>query len=143
MEIKFYGATGRVTGSCHIIRVAGRTVLLDCGLIQGRKDEEALNRAPFPFDPSSVDAVILSHGHIDHSGRLPHLFKYGFRGPVYTQQATIDLCRILLLDSASLAENDAAYRRKNPETRKDLHAEPLYTREDALRALQTFTGLQY
>jgi metallo-beta-lactamase family protein len=143
MEIKFYGATDRVTGSCHIIRVAGRTVLLDCGLIQGTKEVEALNRSPFPFDPSIVDAVVLSHGHIDHSGRLPLLVKYGFRGPVYTQQATIDLCRILLLDSASLSENDAAYRRKNPETRKDLHAEPLYTREGALRSLETFTGLKY
>jgi metallo-beta-lactamase family protein len=143
MELQFYGATGRVTGSCHIIRSSGRTILLDCGLIQGMKEEEALNRSPFPFDPSSLDAVVLSHGHIDHSGRLPLLVKYGFRGPVHTQQATIDLCRILLLDSASLAEHDAAYRRKNPETRKDLHAEPLYTREDALRAMETFTGMQY
>jgi metallo-beta-lactamase family protein len=143
MELQFYGATGRVTGSCHILRAAGFTILLDCGLIQGKKEEEALNRAPFPFDPSSIDAVVLSHGHIDHSGRLPLLVKHGFRGPVYTQQATIDLCRILLLDSASLAEHDAAYRRKNPEVRRDLHAEPLYTREDALRALETLTGLPY
>ncbi|NTW55859.1 MAG: MBL fold metallo-hydrolase [Chlorobiaceae bacterium] len=143
MELQFYGATQRVTGSCHILRAAGRTLLLDCGLIQGKKEEEALNRSSFPFDPSSLDAVVLSHGHIDHSGRLPLLVKHGFRGPVYTQQATIDLCRVLLLDSASLAESDAAYRRKQPETRKDLHAEPLYTREDALRALETLSGMPY
>lgn len=143
MELQFYGATGRVTGSCHILRIGGFTILLDCGLIQGSKEEEALNRAPFPFDPSALDAVVLSHGHIDHSGRLPLLVKLGFRGPVFTQQATIDLCRILLLDSASLAENDAAYRRKNPEVRRDLHAEPLYTRKDALRALEKLTGVPY
>ncbi len=143
MELQFYGATQRVTGSCHILRAAGRTLLLDCGLIQGKKEEEALNRSSFPFDPSSLDGVVLSHGHIDHSGRLPLLVKQGFRGPVYTQQATIDLCRVLLLDSASLAESDAAYRRKKPETRKDLHAEPLYTREDALRALETLSGMPY
>ncbi|NTU97496.1 MAG: MBL fold metallo-hydrolase, partial [Chlorobiaceae bacterium] len=143
MELQFYGATERVTGSCHILRTSGLTILVDCGLIQGTKEEEALNRSPFPFDPSSLDAVLLSHGHIDHSGRLPLLVKYGFRGPVYTQQATVDLCRILLLDSASLAENDAAYRRKNPQTRRDLHAEPLYTRQDALRSLEKLEGIPY
>lgn len=143
MELQFYGATERVTGSCHILKTGGHTILLDCGLIQGTKEEEALNRSPFPFEPSSIDAVLLSHGHIDHSGRLPLLVKHGFRGPVYTQQATVDLCRILLLDSASLAENDAAFRRKNPEKRRDLHAEPLYTRRDALRAIETLRGLPY
>ncbi len=143
MELQFYGATERVTGSCHILRVKGYMVLVDCGLIQGSPEDEALNKEPFPFDPASIDAVILTHGHIDHSGRLPYLIKHGYRGAVYTQQATVDLCRILLLDSASLAERDAEFRRKHPLTRRDQHAEPLYTREDALRALNTFTGLPY
>lgn len=143
MELEFFGATGRVTGTCHILRVKGVTVLLDCGLIQGSREEEALNSLPFPFDPSSVDAVVLSHGHIDHSGRIPLLVKQGFRGPVYTQEATVDLCRVLLLDSATLAERDAVYRRKHPERYGDRYAEPLYTREDALRALDSFVGLPY
>ncbi len=143
MELQFYGATERVTGSCHILRVKEYAVLLDCGLIQGSPQEEALNKEPFPFDPSSIDAVVLSHGHIDHSGRLPYLVKQGFNGTVYTQQATVDLCRVLLLDSASLAERDAEYRRKHPLTQYDHHAEPLYTREDAVRALHTLTGLPY
>lgn len=143
MEIQFYGATERVTGSCHILRVKEYTVILDCGLIQGAPAEELLNKEPFPFAPSSIDAVVLSHGHIDHSGRLPYLVKQGFRGVVYTQHATVDLCRVLLLDSASLAERDAEFRRKHPLTRRDRHAEPLYTREDALRALNTLTGLPY
>ena len=143
MELKFYGATERVTGSSHIIRVNGLTVLLDCGLIQGTREDEALNRLPFPFDPASIDAVVLTHGHIDHSGRLPLLVKQGFNGPVFTTLATVDLCKVLLLDSASLGERDAEYRRKHPETRADKHAEPLYTRDDALQALDTMTGFTY
>ena len=119
MELQFYGATERVTGSSHILRVNGVTVLIDCGLIQGSRQDEALNRLPFPFDPSSINAVVLTHGHIDHSGRLPLLVKQGFQGPVYTTPATIDLCKVLLLDSASLGERDAEYRRKYPETRAD------------------------
>lgn len=143
MELQFYGATDRVTGSCHILRIHGFTVLLDCGLIQGSLDDEALNRLPFPFAPASINAVILSHGHVDHSGRLPYLIKQGFSGPVYTHKATVDLCKVLLLDSASLAERDAEYHRKHPKKRRDLHAEPFFTREDALRALDTMVGLSY
>ncbi|MEI8186622.1 MAG: MBL fold metallo-hydrolase [Chlorobiaceae bacterium] len=143
MELQFYGATERVTGSSHILRVNRLTVLVDCGLIQGSRVDEALNHLPFPFDPASIDAVLLTHGHIDHSGRLPLLVKQGFKGPVYTTPATVDLCKVLLLDSASLGERDAEYRQKHPETKSDKHAEPLYTRDDALRALNTMTGLPF
>lgn len=143
MEIEFYGATERVTGSCHIVRVGQSTVLLDCGLVQGSNAEEALNREPFAFDPRSIDAVVLSHGHIDHSGRIPLLVKRGFSGPVFTQEATADLARVLLLDSASLAERDALYHRKHPRISSDRRAEPLYTREDALRALERFRAVPY
>ncbi|MBM3162791.1 MAG: MBL fold metallo-hydrolase [Chlorobi bacterium] len=143
MELQFFGAAGRVTGTCHIVRTGGRTLLLDCGLIQGSAEEEALNRDPFPVEPSEVDAVVLSHGHIDHSGRLPLLLNRGFRGPVHAQHATIDLSRVLLLDSASLAERDADFRRRHPADRRDRHAEPLYTREDALRAIGRMRGMEY
>ncbi|HEY5733414.1 MAG TPA: MBL fold metallo-hydrolase, partial [Gammaproteobacteria bacterium] len=88
MEIEFYGATSGITGSCHIIRANGHLVLLDCGLIQGRRQEEEKNRNPFPFSPQDIDAVVLSHGHIDHSGRLPLLIKQGYQGPIYTHHAT-------------------------------------------------------
>lgn len=139
MEIEFYGATQRVTGSCHILRVGGYTVLLDCGLVQGSREVEALNREPFPFDPSTIDAVVLSHAHIDHSGRLPLLVNRGFTGPIFTHYGTIDLCRVLLRDSASLAENDARFMRKHG--RRD--AEPLYTVEKAERCVSGMTGLRY
>jgi metallo-beta-lactamase family protein len=139
MEIEFYGATRRVTGSCHILRANGLTLLLDCGLVQGSRDDEALNRDPFPFDPAKIDAVVLSHGHIDHSGRLPHLGNLGFRGAIHTHHATIELCRILLKDSASLAEHDASYRQRHGEP----DAEPLYTVEEAMRCVRQMKGLRY
>jgi len=107
MELEFFGAAGEVTGSCHILRVNGKQFLLDCGLIQGSREQEARNRDPFPFDPAEIDAVVLSHAHIDHSGRLPLLVKSGFVGPIHTHNATKDLCAILLEDSASLQERDA------------------------------------
>jgi metallo-beta-lactamase family protein len=139
MELEFYGATRRVTGSCHILRAGGFTVLLDCGLVQGSPEDEAVNREPFPFDPSTIDAVVLSHGHIDHSGRLPLLVKRGFRGPIYTQNATIDLSHVLLKDSASLSEHDAQRRRRHGNE----DAEPLYTVDEAMRATSHMKGLRY
>ena len=102
MQLEFFGAAGEVTGSCHILRVAGSQLLLDCGMIQGDHDAPARNRLPFPFDPTTIDAVVLSHAHIDHCGRLPLLVKRGFRGPIYTNKACADLVPILLRDSANL-----------------------------------------
>ena len=104
MKLEFFGAAGEVTGSCHVITVAGKRILLDCGLIQGGRKQTARNRDPWPFDPASVDAVVLSHAHIDHSGRLPLLVKRGFHGPVFAQEATCELVDILLADAAHLAE---------------------------------------
>ena len=107
MEIVFHGAAREVTGSCHLIEAGGRRILLDCGLIQGDRRDEARNREPFPFDPATIDAVVLSHAHIDHSGRIPLLIRSGFSGPVYTHHASRDLCRIMLKDAGYLAERDA------------------------------------
>ena len=106
MHLEFFGAAAEVTGSCHILTVRGRTLLLDCGLIQGGDDPDSRNRQPFPFDAAAVDAVVLSHAHIDHCGRLPLLRKRGFRGPIYATPACRDLARILLADSAFMAERE-------------------------------------
>ena len=143
MHIEFYGATSGVTGSCHILRANGETILLDCGLIQGRREEIEKNRQPFPFAPQEISAVVLSHGHIDHSGRIPLLVKQGYQGPIYMQNATADLCDILLQDSAYLQEKDAQYENKWRTRKKKPLIEPLYTVDDARNALANVIGLRY
>jgi len=143
MHIEFYGATSGVTGSCHILRANGETILLDCGLIQGRREEIEKNRRPFPFAPDELSAVVLSHGHIDHSGRIPLLVKRGYQGPIYAQNATADLCDILLQDSAYLQEKDAQYENKWRTRKKKPLIEPLYTVDDARDALANVIGLRY
>ena len=140
MQLEFYGAAGEVTGSCHVIEVGGRRVLLDCGLIQGGRHADERNREAFPFEPRSVDAVILSHAHIDHCGRVPLLMKRGFDGPVHATAACRDLCRILLADSAYLAEREA--RRENERRRTESFA-PLYTVEEAKQAVGSIRTLRY
>lgn len=135
MQLQFYGAAGEVTGSCHILTVAGRRFLLDCGLIQGSRRDEARNAEPFPFDARDIDAVILSHAHIDHSGRLPLLVKRGFSGPIYTPNASRDLSAVLLQDSARLAAGDARHENRR-RARKGLEPiAPLYETTDAERAI--------
>jgi metallo-beta-lactamase family protein len=141
--LTFLGAAGEVTGSCHLLEAGGRRVLLDCGLIQGSRKDEARNRDPFPFDPASIDAVVLSHAHIDHSGRLPLLVKDGFAGSVHTHSATADLCRIMLRDAAYLQEKDAQWENRKRE-RKGLKAvTPLYTTRDAEAAVERFEVMEY
>jgi metallo-beta-lactamase family protein len=143
MQIEFYGATNGVTGSCHILRANGRLILLDCGLIQGPREAELKNREPFPFSPGDISAVVLSHGHIDHSGRIPLLVKQGYLGPVYAHNATCDLCRILLQDSATLQERDAQYENKWRQRKGKPLVEPLYTVSDVDRALENVVGMCY
>ena len=144
MQLEFYGAAGEVTGSCHILTVGGRRLLLDCGMIQGGAAPDARNRAPFPFDAAQVDAVILSHAHIDHCGRLPLLRKRGFRGPIHANPACLDLVRILLADSATMAERDAERDNRRRQTSGDRRrVEPLYTLDDALEVLQQFRTARY
>ncbi|MEM7258323.1 MAG: MBL fold metallo-hydrolase, partial [Pseudomonadota bacterium] len=143
MEIQSCGAAEEVTGSCHLIKVNGQTVLLDCGLIQGRAKDEARNRDPFPFDAASLDAVILSHAHIDHSGRLPLLIKSGYTGPIYTHKASADLCGTLLKDSAYLNEKNTQWENKRRQRRGKKPLEPLYAMEDAEKVLKQFSTLEY
>jgi metallo-beta-lactamase family protein len=141
MELKFLGAARSVTGSCYALTIGGRTLLLDCGLIQGPRLEEERNRLPLPL--GRVDAVVLSHAHIDHSGRLPLLRKQGFAGPIYTHRATVELCGVMLRDAAYLHEKDAELQTKK-RLRKGLAAiEPLYTRDDVRAVLPQFVGLDY
>ncbi len=143
MRLTFHGAAGRVTGSCHVVECAGRTVLLDCGLVQGGPREQQLNRAPFPVEPGKLDAVVLSHAHIDHSGRLPLLVREGFTGEIHAQQATAELCDILLRDSGYLQEKDAETENRKRARKGLAPIEPLYTRHDAGRALRHFRALKY
>jgi metallo-beta-lactamase family protein len=143
MRITFHGAAQEVTGSCHALEVNGRRLLIDCGLIQGRAQDEARNRDPFAFDPRSVDAVVLTHAHLDHSGRLPLLLKAGFRGPIHAHPATIDLTRILLRDSAYLMEKESEWVTRK-RLRKGLRPEaPLYTARDLAAVNKRFRPLPY
>lgn len=140
MHLQFYGAAGEVTGSCHIVEVAGRRLLLDCGMIQGGDHPAARNREPFPFEATSIDAVVLSHAHIDHCGRLPLLLRRGYRGPIHATAACRDLARILLLDSAHLAQRDAERALRRPQERRNGRdaVEPLFTVADAEATLRQF-----
>ena len=143
IKVQIFGAAEEVTGSCHLVTVGNKRILLDCGLIQGRRKDEERNKDPFPFDPASIDAVVLSHAHIDHSGRLPLLVKAGFSGPIYTHRASRDLCRIMLKDSAFLNEKDIEWENRK-RLRKGLKpVEALYTVEDARLAMSRFKGLVY
>lgn len=141
-HLSFLGAAGTVTGSKTLIEHAGKRILVDCGLFQGYKNLRLLNWEPLPFDPSSLDAVVLTHAHLDHSGALPLLVRNGFRGPVYATPSTIALCGLLLPDSGHLQEDDAAFANRH-KTSKHVPALPLYTEEDARRALRFLEPLEF
>ncbi|MDH3591571.1 MAG: MBL fold metallo-hydrolase [Planctomycetota bacterium] len=143
MRVTFCGAAREVTGSCHLVEVGKHKILLECGLIQGMPDDEARNRDPFPFDAASVDAVVLSHAHLDHSGRLPLLVKRGFTGPIYGHRATGDLGRILLQDCAYLLGKEAGWENRKRQRRRQKRIEPLYTQDDAHDAMRRFRIIEY
>jgi metallo-beta-lactamase family protein len=139
MEIEFAGAAREVTGSCHILRINGKTVLLDCGLFQGRRSETRAKNATLPIDVREIDAVVLSHAHIDHAGRLPLLTAHGYSNPIYCTAATRDLAAVMLADSAHIQEKDAEFlARRNKEA-----AAPLYGMRDATTAVDRMVGLPY
>jgi metallo-beta-lactamase family protein len=143
MQIKFLGAAQMVTGSCHLVTVNKHRVLLDCGLIQGNREQEQQNLEPFHFNVSDIDAVVLSHAHLDHSGRLPILVKQGFRGPIYAQHATVDLCKILLEDAGYLNERSAEWENRKRERKALDLVQPLFTQVDAQITQKFFQGIEY
>lgn len=141
MKITFHGAAGGVTGSKHLVEVAGKKILLDCGMFQGKRKESFELNQSFPFNATQIDAVILSHAHIDHSGLLPMLIKNGFCGKIYCTPATADILEPMLLDSAHIQEMDAQFFLKNKRLRREaLHPiEPLYTTDDAYATLKVLS----
>ena len=142
MRITFQGAAGTVTGSRYLLEAGSRRFLVDAGLFQGRKDLRLLNWRNPSFDPHSIDAVLLTHAHLDHSGYLPRLAREGYRGPIYCTDATQDLANILLLDAAKLQEEDAAYANRKHYSKHD-PALPLFTTDDAHAALRMMKGVDY
>ena len=142
MKLTFWGATRTVTGSKYLISVDDRRVLIDCGLFQGHKELRLRNWSRLPIDPSMLDAVILTHAHIDHSGYLPRLIQQGFKGKIYCTAATLALCAILLPDSGYLQEEDA-YRANRYGYSKHKPAEPLYTKDQGIEAIKHFVPIQY
>jgi len=143
MRICFYGAARTVTGSMHLLEINDHKILLDCGLFQGRRKEAFSRNRNFPFSPQDIDAVLLSHAHIDHSGNLPNLVKQGFRGPIFTTPATAHLDSIMLLDSGYIHEKDAEYLNKRRQKQGKPLIEPLYTKEDAARVAPLFKCVNY
>ncbi len=143
MNIQFLGAARTVTGSMHLVSVNGSRILLDCGLFQGRRAESYERNRNFPFDPASLDAVILSHAHIDHAGNLPNLVKNGFDGPIFATAATRDLCNVMLYDSAYIQERDVEYVNKRNRRHGEPPAEPLYTVMDVADTMVRFVSLRY
>lgn len=143
LRLQFFGATQEVTGSCFLLHVGERALLVDCGLIQGAPEDEERNRQPFPFDPGKLDAVVLTHAHLDHSGRLPLLVKAGFKGDIYTHFASRDLCEILLTDAAYLNEKEAEWENKKRQRKHHALIEPLYKMSDAKAVMEFFQTQPY
>ena len=142
MRLNFLGAAGTVTGSRHMIEFNGKQLLVDCGLFQGTKENRLKNWEPFPVEPSSLDAIMLTHAHIDHIGFLPAVVKHGFRGPIYCTKATAELAAILLPDTGHLQEEEAKWANKKGYS-KHKPAKPLFTEEDAKEVLQYLEPVDY
>lgn len=142
-KVTFYGGTRTVTGSMHLVSNSATRIIIDCGLFQGRREEFYERNSHFPFGPETIDACILSHAHIDHSGNIPNLVKHGFAGKVVTTEATMDLCGAMLPDSGHIQEEDAKFVTKIHKKKGLLPVRPLYTTEDAEKALEHIEGHPY
>jgi metallo-beta-lactamase family protein len=143
MDIQFLGAAQTVTGSQHLLSVNGSRILLECGLFEGKRREALERNRNLPFDAASIDALVLSHAHIDHSGNIPNLVRSGFRGAIYSTFATRDLCSAMLRDSAYIQEQDVAYVNKKRARKGEPPVEPIYTLDDAIASLEHFVSVDY
>ena len=143
MKITFLGATKQVTGSNFLVEAAGKKFLVDCGMFQGRGETEAQNYKGFAYNPAEIDFMLLTHAHIDHSGRIPKLYKDGFKGPIFAHKATCDLCQIMLQDSGHIQEMEVGWKNKKRERKGEEILEPLYTAQEALDSLELFTPVKY
>ena len=143
MILQFWGAAQTVTGSMHLVEANGHRLLLDCGMAQGRRQEANKLNSEFPFDVKGIDAVVLSHAHLDHSGKLPLLVKNGFSGSIFSTSATRDLCSAMLADSASLQEMDAKYVNRQNEKQGLPFIKPLYTMHDVANAMRLFQTVEF
>lgn len=143
MRIAFHGAARNVTGSCHLIECRGKRILIDCGLYQGNREVDEENRNNFGFDPAAIDYLLLTHGHLDHCGRIPLMTKLGFRGKVITTSATRELAKLVMLDSARIQEEEANYKNYKTKRRKNSEKtiEPLYDTLDALNSMDAFVDI--
>jgi metallo-beta-lactamase family protein len=143
MKITFLGATKQVTGSNFLIEAAGKKFLVDCGLFQGKGDTEFQNYKELEYNPAQLDFMLLTHAHIDHSGRIPKLYKEGFKGPIFAHKATCDLCSIMLQDSGHIQEMESVWKNKKRVRKGEEPLEPLYTAQDAIDTLEIFTPVSY
>ncbi len=142
-ELTFHGAAECVTGSCMLLEAAGNRILIDCGMFQGPKTLKALNYEPFPFSPASLDAVLLTHAHIDHSGLLPKLVRGGYRGPIFTTRGTRDLCEVMLADSAGIQESEVRHLNRRNAQRGLGPVEPIYTSTDVDHTLRLMERVMF
>ena len=143
MKITFLGATKIVTGSNFLVEAAGKRFLVDCGLYQGKAELEEQNYREFDYNPAEIDFMLLTHAHIDHSGRIPKLYNDGFKGPIYAHKATCDLCQIMLPDSGHIQEMEAEWKNKKRIRKGQQTRGPLYTAEDALKCMEIFVPVKY
>ena len=143
MKLTIHGAARTVTGSMHLLETRDARVLFDCGLYQGKRQESYERNLHLPFDAKTLTAVVLSHAHLDHVGNLPNLVNDGYNGPIYTTQASADLAKALLMDSAKIQENDLAYVNKKRAAKNEPPMEPLYSMNDALKTLRQFVGIGF
>ena len=140
MKLTFLGAAREVTGSCTLIEAGGHRFLVDCGMEQGK---DVYPNADLPCAPGEIEAILLTHAHIDHSGRIPYLYKNGFRGPIYSTDATMDLCEIMLEDSAHIQEQEAEWKNRKAQRSGNELVEPDYTVEDAVAVMKQFVPQSY
>lgn len=143
MKITFLGAAQTVTGSCYLVETEETSFLVDSGLFQGSAREEQLNKSPFPFEMEDIDFVLLTHAHIDHSGRIPKLYTNGYRGPIYATTATVDLCKIMLPDSGHIQETEQEWQNRKARRAGRSEESPLYTMEDAIKSCNLFNAYKY